>query len=69
MRFVSLFIMIMIIIVFIITTLAEMLTGSVTDLFSYAAGVQWLSHSPQVTHTHTQTHSGNLAQFDTQNTL
>lgn len=66
MRLVSLFI---IIVVVIIITLAEMLTGGVTDLFGYAAGVQWLSHSPQVTHTHTETHLGNLAQFDTLNIL
>lgn len=46
---------VIIIIVFIITTRAEMLTGSVTDLFGYAAGVQWLSHSPQAAPTHTYT--------------
>lgn len=51
MRLVSLFIIIVIIII----TLAEMLTGGVTDLFGYAAGVQWLSHSPQVTHTQRHT--------------
>lgn len=52
-----------VLIIIILITLAEMLTGGVTDLFGYAAGVQWLSHSPRVTHTHTQ------AQFDTLNTL
>lgn len=60
MRLVSLFIFIIVLLIIILITLAVMLTGGVTDLFGYAAGVQWLSHSPRVTHT--QTHRDTLGE-------